>query len=305
MDYCPGLKPKRSQWYKPVWTGVFVVVMLAAVVGFYAATQKVDYIWRWNRVPMYFAYEDTVEIKAEIDGDVKSVQKEGDKTVVVVKGSDGTETYDIPGGKADVDQGDMVSSGDVLGSYTEWKAGLFLVGMLLTLEISLVAIFIGIILGVLTGLARISDNPALRWGAIVYIELIRGSPLLVQIFLWYFVFGKFINDICTALNWPIIPTIWYGIASLAVFAGAYVAEIVRAGIQSIHPGQMESARSTGMNSYQAMRYHHIAPGVQADSAASGRPVHQPYKGQLAFGHHRHQGADQGHQGGGVLQLHAV
>ena len=254
MDYCPGLKPRRSGWYKPVWTSVFVVAMLAVMVGFYAATQKVDYIWRWNRVPMYFAYEDTVEIKAEIDGDVQSVKKDGDKTLVKVKGADGSETYTIPDGKAEVDSGDMVSVGDTLGSYTRWKAGLFLVGMLLTLEISLVAILIGIVLGVLTGLARISDNPALRWGAIVYIELIRGSPLLVQIFLWYFVFGKFINDICNALNWPTIPTIWYGVASLAVFAGAYVAEIVRAGIQSIHPGQMESARSTGMNAYQAMRY---------------------------------------------------
>ena len=80
--------------------------------------------------------------------------------------------------------------------------------------------------------------------SITYVELIRGTPLLVQIFIFYFFIGTVLN----------LSRMTAGIAALAVFAGAYLAEIVRAGIQSIHKGQMEAARSLGMNYFQAMRY---------------------------------------------------
>jgi polar amino acid transport system permease protein len=88
----------------------------------------------------------------------------------------------------------------------------------------------------------------------VYVEIIRGSPLLVQILIWYFILGTVINELLAAYGMGRIPAWWYGVASLACFAGAYVTEIVRAGIQSIHRGQMEAARSLGMSYAQAMRY---------------------------------------------------
>ena len=72
----------------------------------------------------------------------------------------------------------------------------------------------------------------------------RGTPLLVQIYVFYFFLGKVIG----------LTNIQAGIASLSVFAGAYVGEIIRAGIQSIPRGQMEAARSMGMTYFQAMRY---------------------------------------------------
>ncbi|MFW5735117.1 MAG: amino acid ABC transporter permease, partial [Oceanidesulfovibrio sp.] len=112
--------------------------------------------------------------------------------------------------------------------------------------------------GLLAGLARLSENPALKWSAITYIELIRGSPLLVQIFIWYFVFGTLVNQLLVAKGLPQVPPLWFGVASLATFAGAYIAEIVRAGIQSIHRGQVEAARSLGMNSSQCM-LHIVLP----------------------------------------------
>ncbi|MDP3429077.1 MAG: amino acid ABC transporter permease, partial [Desulfomicrobium sp.] len=131
--------------------------------------------------------------------------------------------------------------------------GILIEGLLLTLEVSALAIIFGILLGLFTGLARISDNPALRWGAIVYIELIRGSPLLVQIFLWYFVVGTVINSMLAQYGIGQISPLWFGVMALAIFTGAYTAEIVRAGIQSVHRGQMEAARSLGMTYPQAMR----------------------------------------------------
>jgi len=77
--------------------------------------------------------------------------------------------------------------------------------------------------------------------------------LLVQIFLWYFVVGTVINSILAQSGLGQISPLWFGVMALAIFTGAYTAEIVRAGIQSVHRGQMEAARSLGMNYAQAMR----------------------------------------------------
>ena len=119
-------------------------------------------------------------------------------------------------------------------------------------------ILVGIVIGLFAGICRISSNPALKWASIVYVELIRGSPLLVQIFIWYFVLGTVVNTLLAKNGFAQLPPLWFGVASLAFFAGAYVAEIVRAGIQSIHRGQMEAARSVGMGYARAMR-HVILP----------------------------------------------
>ena len=237
-----------------LWVAVFCLGVFMVIGLFYLTTQKVRYIWRWNRVPIYFAYEDTIEITSELDGEVASIVSEAEKALVTVKGLDGEESYEVPEVSLEVEEGDMISPGDVLASYEKWKPGLLVVGLWFTLKISVVATIFGIIIGVVGGLFRISSNPALKWSTIVYIELIRGSPLLVQIFIWYFVIGTVLNDLLAVYGIARVPAIWYGIASLACFTGAYVTEIVRAGIQSIHRGQTEAARSLGMSYAQSMRY---------------------------------------------------
>lgn len=127
---------------------------------------------------------------------------------------------------------------------TFWKMGLLTIGLITTVEISFVSTVFAIIIGLFTGLARVSNIPVLRWISIGYIELIRGTPLLVQIFIFYFFVANVIG----------LSRFSAGTAALAIFAGAYVAEIVRAGIQSINKGQMEAARSLGMGYIQAMRH---------------------------------------------------
>lgn len=236
-----------------IWKIVFFIALFIVAWGFYYATQRAEYIWRWNRVPQYFYYHDDVRIRTEIEGKVAAVTPRGRDMVVVIQGDNVSEQYIVPQKGLRVSRGDTVYMGDTIGSYREWKIGLLTDGLLLTLEVSAVGILFGILLGLFTGLARISTNPALRWGAMTYIELIRGSPLLVQIMIWYFVVGTLINRLLLGAGLPGIPGIWYGVASLAIFAGAYVAEIVRAGIQSVHKGQMEAARSLGMNTPTAMR----------------------------------------------------
>jgi len=241
-----------------MWVGVFVLFIIVVSGLFYYATQKIEYIWRWNRMPIYFVYEDVIEITSEMGGEVDSLKQEGDETIVTVKELDEIQSYRVPTTGLNVVDGEIISIGDVLGFYREWKPGLLIIGLWLTLKLSVMATLFGIIIGVASGLARISSNPAFKWTSIVYVEIIRGSPLMVQILIWYFVIGTVVNDLLAVYGMGRLSAFWYGVASLACFAGAYVSEIVRAGIQSIHRGQTEAARSLGMSYTQCM-IHIILP----------------------------------------------
>lgn len=120
-----------------------------------------------------------------------------------------------------------------------------LVGATVTLRITSLSIALGLCIGIVAGLARVWPNVALRAISGVYIELIRGTPLLVQIFLVYFGLP--------ALGLNLDPFL-AGIIAMGVNSGAYVGEIVRGGIDSIARGQMEAALSLGMTWRQAMYY---------------------------------------------------
>ena len=250
----PSIRPARYN----MWVGVFCVFILVAAGAFYYASQKIEYVWRWNRVPIYFAYKDDINITSEIDGDVESITTADKESTITIKGLDKSESYKVPAAGVEVEEGDMIFIGDTLGMYHKWKPGLLVIGLWITLQISVIATILGVIIGILGGLARISSNPALRWTTTVYVEIIRGSPLMVQILIWYFVLGTVINELLATAGLGRLPAFWYGVASLACFAGAYVTEIVRAGIQSIHRGQTEAARSLGMSYAQSM-LHIIMP----------------------------------------------
>ncbi|MGD9219336.1 MAG: ABC transporter permease subunit, partial [Desulfobacterales bacterium] len=198
------MKPEKNQrtvarpqsYY--FWVGVFCVFALVVMGLFYYATQKIEYVWRWNRVPIYFAYQDTIDVTSEIDGDVASITKEGDTATITVKGLDESVSFEIPAAAVSVEEGEIISIGDTLGSYTQWKPGLLIMGLWLTLKISVLATIFGVIIGIIGGLTRISGNPALKWTTIVYVEVIRGSPLLVQILIWYFILGTVFNELLAA-----------------------------------------------------------------------------------------------------------
>jgi polar amino acid transport system permease protein len=245
-------RSKQGNYY--FWVGVFFLIVIGVVVSLYFSARQIDYTWRWYRIPKYFAYKEQVEIRAEMDGNVESILNKDKKAIITVKGPQESATYTAPEGTLQVEKGDTVYNGDILASYQVWRVGILLQGLWLTLKVSVIAIFFGIVIGLFSGLARISSNPALKWTAITYIEMIRGSPLLVQIFIWYFVLGTLINNILVKHGMEQISALWFGVAALAGFTGAYVAEMVRAGIQSIHRGQTEAARSLGMTYVKAMRY---------------------------------------------------
>jgi polar amino acid transport system permease protein len=243
----------RSAYY--LWVGVFFVGVITLLALLYGATAKIDYVWHWFDVPKYIVNQKRVDITSDISGVVEDIKGTGKNAVVVVKGDGETESY--PMDKAEeiwVAKGDFVSPGKILGIYHQWQPGILLQGMWLTLKVSMYSIVFGILIGMLGGIARISKNPALKWSAITYVEIIRGSPLLVQIFIWYFVLATLVNRLLMLYGFSEIDALYYGVAALACFTGAYVTEIVRAGIQSIHRGQTEAARSLGMTGPQSMFY---------------------------------------------------
>lgn len=120
----------------------------------------------------------------------------------------------------------------------------FISGVVMTLQVSVLALIISIPIGIVAGLCRISKNKVISAIAAAYVEVMRGVPLLVLLFWIFFVLGKILR--LGAFNSAVL--------GLAVFSGAFIAEIVRAGIEAIPRGQMEAARSTGMTYFQAMRF---------------------------------------------------
>ena len=250
-----GLDRPRSRVYYIFYKIVFILCVLAAILLLAYASKTIEYNWRWYRVPQYFWTTGQEEFRTESTGEVIAIKEDKDKIILSILDENSQETsLTLPKGThLIVDAQTTVYQGDIIGTKTYSKPGNLLKALGLTLYVSAIAIVLGIVIGLGTGLCRLSGNPALRYGAITYIEIIRGSPLLVQIFMWYFVAGPLVDQLLINAGLRAISPIWYGIIALAIFTGAYVAEIVRAGIQSVHRGQMEAARSLGMTHRQAMQ----------------------------------------------------
>ncbi len=127
--------------------------------------------------------------------------------------------------------------------------GNFLHGTLLTLEITALSVLFGMFLGLLAALLKMSRYKVLSIPGVIYIDFFRGTPLFVQILLFYFGILPLVFDASSFQAAVIV---------CSLNSGAYIAEIVRAGIQAVDKGQMEAARSLGMNNRQAM-WHVILP----------------------------------------------
>jgi polar amino acid transport system permease protein len=156
---------------------------------------------------------------------------------------------------------------DVVGNY--FLTSRVLQGLLVTLELTAIAMAIGIVLGTVLAVMRLSPNPLVSSGSWVYIWFFRGTPVLVQLLFWYNVAALYPHGLSLGLPW--IPFVGLGpqfvhidpntvitpfsaaILGLGLNEAAYMAEIVRAGIISIEEGQVEAAQSLGMSRLQVMR----------------------------------------------------
>ena len=121
--------------------------------------------------------------------------------------------------------------------------GVLLDGLLITLKISAISLVISLSVGLLSAFARLSRYPSLKAVSWVYVESVRNTPLLIQIFVMYFVISPVLNlsgFVCAVL-------------ALSLFEGAYASEIIRSGIVNIPRGQYEAAKSIGLSTPQAYR----------------------------------------------------
>ncbi|MBP5972152.1 ABC transporter permease subunit [Brasilonema sp. CT11] len=124
-------------------------------------------------------------------------------------------------------------------------------GALVTLELTALSVLLGMIGGSLIGIVRLQASVPLRWIARAYVDFFRGTPLLVQIFMIYFGLPAVAQNFGFTFN---LNRLAAAVIALSLNSAAYIAEIVRAGIQSIEPGQTEASQSLGLSSVQTMRY---------------------------------------------------
>ncbi|HBA87601.1 MAG TPA: ABC transporter permease [Geobacter sp.] len=136
------------------------------------------------------------------------------------------------------------------GKYFEWLVS----GMKITLELSAVGIIGAFVLGLLIAVMKMSHFRPLRWIASAYLEFFRNTPLLIQIFFWYFgsykVLPTVVNDWLNSTNFEFAAAA----IALTIYTSAFIAEDIRSGILSIPREQMEAARSAGFSYLRSMQY---------------------------------------------------
>ncbi|WP_458700683.1 amino acid ABC transporter permease [Sulfurospirillum sp. 1307] len=235
-------KSKQSLLHNKLF-GHIVAVLFYVMIGYflYGAASNMNYIWKWTSVPKYFAYEKVFNIEAPYEGILEITPS----NKVRIKNEDGIKEIEIPSGYELVAQdGDEVYEYDPIASKTAWETGPLLKGLGVTLKISGVSAILAFSIGITLAFMRISSYQFLRDIATAYITVIRGTPLLVQIFIFYFIVATIFN----------LERFVAGALSLGLFFGAYIAEVLRGAIQSIDKGQYEAAKSLGMNYVQTMVY---------------------------------------------------
>jgi polar amino acid transport system permease protein len=149
---------------------------------------------------------------------------------------------------------------DLVGGYLFERS--VLRGLVLTIELTAVSMLVGIVLGTVLAIMRLSPNPVLRGVSGAYIGLFRGTPILVQLLFWFFM-GSVLDRIgigvpfgpefASAPTNTIITQFTAAILGLGLNEAAYMAEIVRAGINSVDPGQREAAEALGMSPWVTYR----------------------------------------------------
>jgi|TARA_Y100000588_G_scaffold381490_1_gene467239 polar amino acid transport system permease protein len=117
-------------------------------------------------------------------------------------------------------------------------------GLLVTLEISVYSIVLGLLIGLVTAFLRLSDSYSGKLLATVYLELVRNTPLLIQLFVFYFVLGPIFE----------IDRFWVAVLCISFFEGSFAAEIIRGGILSVPRGQTEAGASLGLSRAAIYRY---------------------------------------------------
>jgi len=136
------------------------------------------------------------------------------------------------------------------GQYYDWLVS----GVYLTIQLSAVSIVLAIVLGLLIAVMRMSSVKPIKWLALGYLEFFRNTPLLVQIFFWYFgsykILPESVNEWLNSTNFEFAAAV----IALTIYTSAFIAEDIRSGVMSIPKEQMEASRSAGFSYLRSMQY---------------------------------------------------
>ena len=222
--------------------GHLIALCFYIAVGYflYIAASNMNYVWKWNSIPDYFVYTETKTVEAPANG--KLILED---SIYYLENSDEKVKLNLDSSyKFSYELGEDIYEGDYIAKKSQQKVGPVLNGLWITLKISFFAAILTFIIGTIVAFMKLSSYQFLKDIATVYITIVRGTPLLVQIFLFYFIVANIFE----------LDRFVAGVLALGIFFGAYMAEILRGAIQSIDKGQLEAANSLGISKFQAMRY---------------------------------------------------
>jgi polar amino acid transport system permease protein len=114
-----SLKMKRSKKSGSYYISacIFVLLVLGIASSLYYSALKIDYVWRWYRIPQYFVYQDQAEIRAQMEGEIESILIKNKKAVIRIESDGETESHTVPASGIRVDKGDLIFPGDTLATY--------------------------------------------------------------------------------------------------------------------------------------------------------------------------------------------
>ncbi len=211
-------------------------------------------------VPSYFVFRkgsDSEELRSKVDEALSEMRADGTLSEISVKwfGEDFT---------AGKQQGQQQAGEEKKGNVSELLDVKYMVKSFpeilryapVTLMIALVSMLVGLIIGLITALVKIYRIPVLKWLASFYVSFVRGTPLLVQMYLSYYGIPKILGFMQSHYQWNIdvsnIPAIVFVYISFSLNTGAYLSETIRSAIQAVDKGQLEAAYSVGMSRFQGM-----------------------------------------------------
>ena len=176
----------------PLLSKLLLIAIISGLV--WLSSWRMDYSWKWQSIPAFFISTQTKPIFSSTDGIVESISTTNKQSTINIRTQDNTlSTFIVCTKDLQVKQGDTIFEGDKIGYLYAKKIGPLLKGLYTTLWLSVLSGICGLLVGILLAFIRI--HPESMWyGAVsLYIDLIRGTPLLVQLFIIYFFIGALFN----------------------------------------------------------------------------------------------------------------
>lgn len=211
----------------------------------YLGSLKVNYPWRWQHLPDYFLQHHAARVEAPSACEIVAITPSAEDFEITLSSPTMPNTHVIVDTiEPTVSVGSLLEPGDLIGTSLTWSVGPLLTGFFNTLWISSLAIALGLLLGILLAIIR---DLNIAWTNVLLnaiIGIVRGTPLLVQLFIAYFIIGSLFN----------INNMAAGLFSLTLFAACFYAEIVRGALAALPVGQREAAFVLGFSRRQSYRY---------------------------------------------------